>query len=91
MPLKNSLELEESRSIALKCLYSSEGRLAKHTVLNRKCLDFMKEYLDLEYIIEKSGINEKNRYYIPHHAIVKQHERLELFLMLLKNLQMVIR
>lgn len=61
--------LGESRNLALKRLYNLEQRLSKNTELYDAYRKFMDDYLSLGHM---KPATRPGKYFIPHHAVVKQ-------------------
>ncbi|XP_036317413.1 uncharacterized protein LOC118732388, partial [Rhagoletis pomonella] len=70
LPLKKSVPIGESRSIAVRALLRMEKRFAADEQLYREYCKFMEELLDLGHM-EQAGAVTGDTYYMPHHAVVK--------------------
>ncbi|VEN60332.1 unnamed protein product [Callosobruchus maculatus] len=72
IPFKNSvMDLGDSREMALKRFASIERKLSKDNNLKAEYIKFMKEYHELEHMVECNEENENKGYYLPHHIITK--------------------
>lgn len=68
-------QLGESRDIALRRLQAINRKLEKQPQLKTHYQEFMNEYLTLGHMSEirsSDKANESPRYYIPHHAVMKE-------------------
>ncbi|XP_046748847.1 uncharacterized protein LOC124412775 [Diprion similis] len=76
LSFRDSIEqLGESRDIALRRLYAINRKLEKQPQLKAQYHDFMNEYITLGHMSEiqsSNKDNESHRYYIPHHAVLKE-------------------
>ncbi|XP_017468929.1 PREDICTED: uncharacterized protein LOC108360946 [Rhagoletis zephyria] len=70
LPLKKSVPICESRSIAVRALLRMEKRFATDKQLYRDYCKFMEELVDLGHM-ELAGAVTDDAYYMPHHAVVK--------------------
>ncbi|XP_051172241.1 uncharacterized protein LOC127288678 [Leptopilina boulardi] len=73
LPAKEGInQLGSSHETARRQFFALERRLEKNATLRDKYNQFMREYLDLNHMEEVSS-NEKDGYFIPHHAILKEN------------------
>ncbi|XP_036329394.1 uncharacterized protein LOC118741502 [Rhagoletis pomonella] len=70
LPLKKSVPICESRSIAVRAFLRMEKRFATDKQLYRDYCKFMEELVDLGHM-ELAGAVTDDAYYMPHHAVVK--------------------
>lgn len=74
LPLRKSAQLGESRSTATQRLHQLERRLSKDNKLKDSYIKFMREYRELGHMTLNAPTtnSQKQRYYIPHHAVIKE-------------------
>lgn len=72
MPLRKSMQLGDSKVIATQRLLQVERRLSKDAKLKQSYIDFMREYLYLGHMTLSQSKAVTQRYYIPHHAVIKE-------------------
>ena len=76
IPLKTNIHnLGNSRQAALNRFFSLEKRLVKNNNLRNEYVKFMIEYEALGHmtLIDDSYDNDKTVYYLPHHAVIREH------------------
>ncbi|XP_017464623.1 PREDICTED: uncharacterized protein LOC108358018 [Rhagoletis zephyria] len=71
LPLKPSVPIGETRSVALRSFYRLEKRLAANENLRRHYVEFMHELLRLGHM-ECVRDRPSSCYYMPHHAVLKE-------------------
>ncbi|XP_036322189.1 uncharacterized protein LOC118736208 [Rhagoletis pomonella] len=71
LPLKPSVPIGETRSVALRSFYRLEKRLAANEHLRRHYVEFMHELLRLGHM-ECVRDRPSSCYYMPHHAVLKE-------------------
>lgn len=72
MPLRGSVQLGDSKNIATQRLVQLERRLSKDDSLRQSYIKFMSEYLSLGHMELSEPNSSSQRYYIPHHAVIKE-------------------
>ncbi|XP_076544258.1 uncharacterized protein LOC143305274 [Osmia lignaria lignaria] len=76
LPFKtqSSINLGESRSVALRCLRSLENRLIRNSAVSKPYQEFLSEYETLGHMkqVDPLPSSHKNCYYIPHHAVIRE-------------------
>lgn len=73
LPFKvESKQIGDTRLVALKRFHNLERRLLKEPKLRELYTDFMRDYLDAGHMRAVSDKTIANRYYIPHHGVLKE-------------------
>lgn len=72
LPFKaNSFQLGESKTAAIKRLESMERQFVRNSNLKEEFHKFMNEYINLDHMEIASNESQQQRYYMPHHAVLK--------------------
>lgn len=73
LPLKESEEkLGDSKTIALRRFFALENRLEKEPHVKQKYIDFMREYINLNHMVEDNDNPNSIEYFLPHHPVVRE-------------------
>ncbi|XP_059062481.1 uncharacterized protein LOC131855255 [Achroia grisella] len=65
--------LGETHTTALKRFHNLERRMLKDEKLHELYVAFMKDYVEAGHMRQVSGPVSSDRYYIPHHGVVREH------------------
>ena len=73
LPFKNNKEtLGDSRFQALKRLKSLFYKFGKNSNLQKRYSEVINEYLLLGHMTEVTDVNDRDGFYLPHHAVFKE-------------------
>ncbi|CAH1381979.1 unnamed protein product, partial [Tenebrio molitor] len=74
LPFKDTINLGESRTLALKRFLSQEGRFEKDHKLAISYKEFMKDYINMEHmeLVPYKDLRNSGAFYLPHLAVYKQ-------------------
>lgn len=75
LPIRENIDLGESRITAHKRFIQLERRLNLNPSLRTSYIDFMREYLSLGHmkLSEANNSSHQTKYFIPHHAVIKEN------------------
>lgn len=69
---ENKTQLGQSREIAIKRLTFLERKLRRNPKLCGLYSEFMREYIELNYMSKITKINVTNPVYLPHHGVFRE-------------------
>lgn len=74
LPLKEEIDLDDSRSGAVKRFYALENKLNRDEHLKEQYIDFINEYIELNHMTKSTNKDNDDypNFFLSHHAILNE-------------------